>query len=202
MKKIILFVFGVCVFALGAYAQQSKWIGGGFSYSSTDDGGDKTTSSFGFSPEIGFVLNDKWAIGGGLYFGTANDTPNTISETNTSKFGIIPFARYYVAQTGKFTFFAQAELPYQTNKVETKTTVGGGTVTTNVEYKSIGLNVSPGVSYDLNDRFALELKMPSILSYYSNSGDYKNSGFSFVLNDGMSIQRYLLNPEFKFVYKF
>ena len=66
MKKITLFLF-MMLAAMAVKAQ--VYAGGslGFWYDNGDDGGIETTT-FTISPEIGYNLNSKWAIGVALGF--------------------------------------------------------------------------------------------------------------------------------------
>lgn len=64
MKKFIA-TFVIVLAAIGASAQ--TYLGGGFSFSSTDvSGEDKSITQITLAPEIGYNLNNKWAIGLGV----------------------------------------------------------------------------------------------------------------------------------------
>lgn len=197
MKRICL-VFGILVLASAAtFAQTSKWIGGGLTISSTDDGNDQTTSSLRITPTIGFVLNDKWAVGGALILGSGKQENGT-TEIKTSEVGIKPFARYSLGESGKFAFFGQGELPIVSYKTETETPAANF----DSKYSSVGLHVRPGMTYHLSDKFAAELLMPSLMAFNTYSGDAEGSEFRLLFNSGYSIEDYLLEPTISFIYKF
>lgn len=195
MKKTLLVFALAAVAGVSVVAQQgSKWLGGSLTLGSTDNGSGTETSSFSIAPSFGYYLNDAWAIGIGVGY-SSNTTETSNAETKSTGLTVNPFVRYKGWEIGKFAIFGQANLLYSSN--ETETTIGG--VTVKADGSTTGLNVVPGLSYNLNESFALEMTAPSIFNYYSNS-DNGPSGMSFLFNSGYSIQSYLLNPTFSFVY--
>lgn len=87
MKKILLVVV-VLFTALAAQAQE-MYLGGGISlWRNTDI--DKT--SFSITPDFGYNLNSKWAIGGELAL--AFNGYDGIYEAKTTSFALAPYARY------------------------------------------------------------------------------------------------------------
>lgn len=202
MKKTLL-ILGVMAIGVSAFAQQgSKWLGGALSFNSDEDAAGLKSSGFSISPRFGYYLNDKWAIGIGLGYSTSSVENSATSETTTSGIGIVPFIRCNCVEAGKFVFFGQAELGYTSYESEFTTQVGPANVSTKTDYSATGLSINPGVAYNINESFAVELIMPNIFDYYSYSGDRDGSGMSFAFNSGYSIQNYFLNPTFSFVYKF
>lgn len=199
MKKVMISLALVIAMSFSAAAQQgSKWLGGGLTISSTDDGNDNTTSNFSISPRFGYYFNDKWAVGFGLSYSSTTQEDASSNEIKTTGLGLVPFLRYKCVEAGKFNFFGQCELSYTSYNREATT----GPVTIKSDYKTTGLDIKPGVAYNINETFAIELTMPSILSYYSNSGDAEGSGMNLGINSGYTIESYLLKPTFSFVYKF
>lgn len=202
MKKTLL-ILAVMAVGISAYAQQGgKWLGGALTFNSSEDAAGLKSSGFSISPRLGYNLNDKWAIGIALGYSTSTVENSAISETTTSGIGIVPFIRYNCVEAGKFVFFGQAELGYTSYESEFSTPVGSANVSTKTDYSTTGLNINPGVAYNINESFAVELIMPNIFDYYSYSGDRDGSGMSFAFNSGYSIQNYFLSPTFSFVYKF
>ena len=69
MKKILMTMVAALGLAISANAQ--VYVGGGFSVKSNDDG--KTTyTTYKFLPEVGYNLNDNWAVG--MVFGWSGAT--------------------------------------------------------------------------------------------------------------------------------
>ncbi len=199
MKKT-LFILAMMAIGVSAFAQQgSKWLGGALTLNSSEDEDGLKSSGFSISPRFGYYLNDNWAIGIGFGYSTSTVENSEVSETNTSGIGIVPFVRYNCVEAGKFVFFGQAELGFMSYESEVDPSFGPNVKT---EYSTTGLSLNPGVAYNINESFAIELNMPNIFNYYSYSGDRDGSGMSFAFNSGYSIQNYFLNPTFSFIYKF
>jgi hypothetical protein len=197
MKKIFILSAITMLVSFSAMAQKGeKWIGGGFSYWNNENNEGIKNSSFSFKPEIGFMLSEKWALGGGLIFETSKE--EAASEITRKTFGIQPFVRYYFGEAGKFKFFAQGELPFTSTNVENDY----GTVSSKYSYSTLGLIARPCIGYKLSEKFSAELLMPQLFAYTSTIGDVDNSSFSFILNKSYSIEDYLLNPTVSFIYKF
>jgi hypothetical protein len=201
MKKMIFAMAVLTASVIGANAQnEGKWIGGGLSFTSADNGNNVETSSLSFFPSMGVFVSENWAIGGMLQL-SSSKTENSGSsiEDKSSSFGLMPFARYYVGSAGRFSFFAQGELPIVSSKSEMKSS---GTVVSDSKHTMIGLQVRPGISAQISSRFAAELHMPRLFYFNSYSGDREDSSMGLLFNSGYSIDSYLLSPTIHFVYKF
>ena len=92
MKKVILVLFAIMM-ASAAYAQ--KFYAGG-SIGMTSNSNTKT-STFTVKPELGYVINDKFAVGAELLL-SAYTGGNTI--------GFSPYVRYTMFKVGKVAFFS------------------------------------------------------------------------------------------------
>ena len=130
MKKLIISVILLVTFTLTTSAQKF-YTGGsvGLWYESVGN-----TISATLSPELGYHLNDKWAVGGQLGMGVATDF-NAASYVLT----VSPYARYTCFSHEAFSLFVDGAV------------MGG--VTNSLFTGSIGL--SPGLLYKVSDRFAL-----------------------------------------------
>ena len=96
MKKIFMTLVAVC-FAATMNAQ--VYVGGslGFNaWSSQENAGDRSETTFKIMPEIGYNINDSWAIG--------------------TVFTVAPYARYTFAKCGKVNFFVDGGLDFTTAK--------------------------------------------------------------------------------------
>ncbi len=189
ISTLMLFVF---VFAGTAQEKGDKWIGGTLLLSSSESGS-TTRSTTTLAPELGFHLGNGWAAGGRIGF-TFRKTDGGGGTDKSNTTSIVPFARYYFAEAGRFKFFGQGELPLSFSGGEN---ADGSSKSNN---NSIGLRVRPGLSFDFNERWGFNMLMPSVFSFASSSND--NSSVYFGVNDGYNIQDYLLNTSIGFVYKF
>ncbi len=161
MKKLVYLLF--LLLLAGTTVQAQYFIGGNFSLNST--GGsiksgetttDKETStSFTLSPQLGYFLSEDLAVGLGIGINSTREkSPGDPEVINKSTgFSIQPFARYYVLDMNKFSLFGEGQLSYSasSSKVES-----GGTTTEGPSTSTVGISVSPGISYNLNEKVALE----------------------------------------------
>jgi hypothetical protein len=194
MKKLLITALLVTGFWGTAIAQQDyrMWLTGILHFSGTDHNSQSETT-FIFMPEFGYHLEGPWAIGTRIGFAnewTTNVNNNTRREGRTA---IIPFVRYFFGVPGTFNFFAQAELPMNF--------YGGENFdgTSLPSSSSVGLNLRPGLFYSISGRWGLTMHMPSFFSVL-NHGDL--SQFELSINEGYTIQRYLLNTALGITYSF
>jgi outer membrane protein len=176
-----------------AFAQKgTMWIGGEIS-SKSDGNDDHKVSSLAFGPQFGLFLSDKWAIGGSMIF-----TQDKNEDTNIESSGVAlsPFVRYTFAQAGKFDFFINGGLSIGSYKTE------NDNFHTETEYRRTSLGINPGIVYNFNNKFAAQLHLPSLFSVYSYSGDREDNGHYFGINDNYTIDNYLMDAGFSFIFKF
>ncbi|WP_010664388.1 outer membrane beta-barrel protein [Marinilabilia salmonicolor] len=193
MKRIVFSITFTLIMFISASAQEgTMWLGGTINISSNTSN-DLTTSRTTLMPEFGYNLNSSWAIGGRLGFSTLKDEDPAGTQKNTTT-SIIPFARYSFANLGNFKIFGQGELPLNFYGGE----FADGTSMDSSN--SIGLRVRPGITYAFNENWGFNMLMPSVFAFTSSSND--TSSFKFGINDGYSVQEYLLNTAIGFIYKF
>lgn len=192
MKRFVFISLLSVLFAFSSTAQeQPMWVGGTLNVSS-ETVNDNTTSRTTIMPEFGYHLNDNWAVGGRMGFSFARQDMADGTEKNNT-FSIVPFARYTFAQVKKFRIFGQGELPLRFHSGE----FADGSSMDNTN--AIGLNVRPGLTYAFNDKWGFNMLMPPVFSFVSGD-DY--SAVEFGVNDGYTLQNYLLNTSIGFIYKF
>jgi len=161
MKKIIL-VFAI-ILTTTAMSHAQYFGGGSLGFNASGgkvDFGDVETdmdsqSSFRFNPKGGIIHSEDLWLGLELNVSVSRETQAGEPEViNTSTgFGFAPFVRYYALEMGKFSLFGQGQLglDFISSKSET-----GGTTTNSPNTTRIGLNVFPGISYQLSEMLALE----------------------------------------------
>ncbi len=166
------------------------WLSGTLQLSGEDTGRGRE-SSVTLLPEFGYYLNGNWSVGGRVGFTStrteqANDTRR---ETQTS---IVPFARYVFAEPGNFRLFAQGELPVN---IHGGRDFDGSSMDVS---STAGLNLRPGLHYAINERWGFNMLMPSVFTYLNDTdGD---SFFEFGINDGYTVQQYLLSTNIGFTF--
>lgn len=187
MKKIIL-TLAVFASVMTAHAQTDQgrlFINGqfGFSSRSVERDEDEKTSSFDFSPNIGYFIADRFAIGLGLGIGTRKSedvVANVETSTTTTNFSIAPFARYYVPTAGeKFHFFAQATLGLGFESGETR----AGSVTVDFpRTQTVDFSIAPGFAYFPSDHWSLELALRGLYVNSRNPENDNNNSTEIGLN--------------------
>ena len=156
MKKI----FTSMALALVTMAMSAQvYVGGGIN-AWRDHDNNKTTA--GISPEVGYKLNDRWAIGMGLDCQYTYDNGSDIYRV-----AAMPYARYTAAKMGPVSIFADCTGGVAVNKIN-----GGSS------YTSWQVGIKPGVMVTLTQRLSF-LAHTGFLGYrdtdkYNYFGD---SGF-------------------------
>jgi len=198
MKKIILTV--AAVFAMSfANAQDKKessegfakgdvFLSGSFNLGSkkySEDGNFKE-SSFSIAPKVGYFVSENIALGLGLGFSSAKVEENEgDDETKVNTTAVTAFGRYYATPSSKFSVFGQLAVEYATVDFDP------------IKVNSFGLELAPGVSYFLNDNFAIEASWGA-LSYASAKADVTGAEASNTFELGLNLD----DINFGLVYKF
>lgn len=133
MKKILMTLVAVAM----ATTMNAQWyVGGTVGYNYVNDKNtDITTNTFKILPEVGYNLDEDWAVG--LKIGYAYSKAD---EAKTNQFIVNPYVRYTFAKLDKVNFFVDGGVEYDYLKAgETK-------------INAFGLNVKPGVAVNLNEK--------------------------------------------------
>jgi hypothetical protein len=186
-NRVLLVAF-ISLFTISLNAQ--FFVGGNISFTSHNDKTDYGTASpdkssgynLNFLPKAGIFLSEKIAVGAALDVYLSGSTTVNNTENRSSTIGISPFLRYYAIKWNKFSVFGQGNVGLD---LSTRSVKSGGTTTHGPKTISASLNVYPGLSYDISDKFSLETSFNIFsLGYYfdsSKAGSVKqtNSNFSF-----------------------
>ena len=133
MKKIFMTLAAVCV---AATMNAQGYIGGGIGLQSTSHDGN-TTTAIKLMPEIGYNLNDSWALGIALgYSEVKND------DDKDKIFTVNPYARYTFAKFDKVNLFVDGGLDY------THSDYAGA------KANAFSVGLKPGVAVNLNDKLS------------------------------------------------
>ncbi|MCI4443996.1 MAG: porin family protein [Lentimicrobium sp.] len=197
MKKIILLV--VTVFAFGfanaqdkevtnnGFSKGNKFLEGSFSFRSGD-----VEDSWALTPKMGYMLDDKWAIGGFLAMG---GTKNNTNDKH-GNFGIGAFARYYFLSLGEsksFQAYGEFGLGYSALTTEPN----GGSKRTD---SAMNANIDLGINYFFTPHWAATFELANILSY--NNANPENGSNSSDLNVNINLfNNIFAQPQFGLLYK-
>ena len=216
MKRLLFSVAALLALSV-AHAQEETLAGSGFKTCDimitgsagfgTTKTGEAKTSTFNFTPRVGYFVNNNIAIGvafgyssqkderGGYYYDPLVDDYFAYEQKRTS-IDVGAFGRYYFTPSSKFSIFGQLGASYQFSKFEYAADYGGETKT-----NGFVVAVAPGINYFISSHFALEATF-GILSYTTSKPDYdamfadetSTNSFEFGLN--------LSNINLGLVYKF
>lgn len=215
MKKVLL--SAIAVFSLTfANAQEEEKKGFGFAQgdvlvegnlafnSNKDEAGtnEVKTNSFAFTPKVGYMINDKFAIGAELMVGSykMEETDTGFSDEETANgFGAGVFARYYFLDLGeRFKTYAEAGLGFGSTKWE------DNSVETQKD-SNFGLGIDLGINYFVTERFAINFGLNNVIGYNSTKsefpggGESTSNGFNGNLN---TFNNFFDTPSFGLTWKF
>ena len=132
MKKI----FAVALVAMMTMTANAQvYVGGSLSFASQSTeklAGDKSETSFSIMPEIGYNLNEEWAIGAVIgytsnkFAGVSATVPGYGTNVSESAFTFNPYARYTFANLGKVNLFVDGGVDFTTFSKSDCTALGVG----------------------------------------------------------------------------
>ena len=201
----------MAVFAMTASAQ--VYVGGqiGFTSSSVkivSDGESISGTSFKILPEVGYKLNDKWAVGiqigysqGITSFGTF-DVNDLRSLTNTAvgaafdvvgdskltdvtlnSFRVAPYARFTFLKAGNFDFFLEGGVAYTNIKAKNLTKIVPLPEDPSINALEIGIR--PGITFNINQHAQVVAKIGNLGYQFARvnlGSDASNAGIKPSLN--------------------
>ncbi|MBR4379469.1 MAG: outer membrane beta-barrel protein [Prevotella sp.] len=179
MKKI----FMMAVMAAATLTANAQWwVGGELELTGEHRvGADKTKSTFGIKPEVGYSLNDKMDVAlalGYTHSGNFETQTQTILGTQTvvsssNQFIINPYLRYKFVKAGNFFAFVDGGVQYST------THVNG--IENNIN--TIGVAIVPGIAYSVSSKVTLVSKLGDGLyfnhAWQKDTYHQNNYGFKF-----------------------
>lgn len=142
MRKLFLLVV-IVMATITASAQEGIYLGGGISLWRNNDV-DKT--SFSITPDVGYNLSEKWAVGVELaYTHKGYDEDYKVS---TNAFALAPYARYSFYENKIVRLFLDMGFGFSTYKAKHADSVNG-----------FEIGVKPGLAVKLNDNFSFITKV-------------------------------------------
>lgn len=160
MKKILMTI--VAVFA--TVTMNAQWYVGGSvsvdSWSSQKLAGDKSETTFALLPEIGYNLNDEWAVG--TVIGYVSDKFNGVNGVSESAFTFNPYARYTFFKAGKVNFFVDGGIDF--------------TSASKADWTELAFGVKPGLAVNLTDNISFVSHLGFIgFDQFNPDGDDNNT---------------------------
>ncbi|SEI98969.1 Outer membrane protein beta-barrel domain-containing protein [Dyadobacter koreensis] len=168
MKKF-LFSFILAMAGLSGYAQRNSiLVYGNLGINSSKTASDIKTSSFSFSPGVGYQWDDHWT--GGVNFQTTSGKTGS-PEIKTTSFGAGPFVRYAYPLSDIFAVYGQLNTSFLSGK------------TSGVKMAGFESTLFPAIGVNLKNGFALNFNFGSLGFATGKVKGEKNSS-SFGLNFG------------------
>ena len=175
MKKIFAIAL-VAMMTMTANAQ--VYVGGGVGLlTSSYDGNSETY--FSILPEIGYNINEDWAVGIAVGYGEAKSKVNVAGVKVTEKvktFQIAPYARYTFAKFDKVNLFVDGSVGYKHENFA------------GVKTNTFAVGFKPGVAVNLNDKLSFVAHV-GFLGYENEKikGDDKSTNTFGVALDGSKL---------------
>ena len=143
MKKIMMTLAAV---AVAATMNAQVYLGGGIGLGTSSYDGNSETY-FKIIPEIGYNLDENWAVGMTIGYGESktkikNYTNGTTDTEKVKTFAIAPYARYTFAKFDHVNLFVDGTVGYQYENF-------AGT-----KINTFGIGFKPGVAVNLNDKLS------------------------------------------------
>lgn len=138
MKKLFSLI-AVAFVAMSVNAQ--VYVGGSLginAWSSQKNAGDRSETTFTILPEVGYNLNDEWAVG--TVIGYVSDKWVGVNGISESAFTFNPYARYTYLKTGKVSLFVDGGVDF--------------TTASKADWNELAIGLKPGVAVSLSDNIS------------------------------------------------
>ncbi len=153
------------------------------------------SNSFNFSPQLGYFIDDYFAIGARLGYvsskteAPSNIDPNATVEDTTTTLNLGVFGRYYFTPINKFSFFGELA----TGILNSTREVGQ----TNTKQNGFFVGASPGINYFLSHNFAIEASV-GLLGYETSKFDTENAEPKSTFDIGVNLSDINLGVVYRF----
>ena len=158
-------IFAVALVAMMTMSVNAQvYVGGGVGLQSSSYDGNSETF-FKLVPEIGYNLDENWAVGIAVGYGEHKTTLKSGNLKTTAKvkaFEIAPYARYTFAKFDKVNLFVDGTVDYlHTDNAGDKN-------------NTFSIGLKPGVAVNLNDKLSF-VAHAGFLGYQNSKDDYEGA---------------------------
>jgi hypothetical protein len=200
MKQLTGFFAAIFLFCASSLTAQ-VFIGGNLGFNSNsyvdEYGGNTNTkntrTALNLGPTGGYFFTDKLAAGIDLSFNSYTEKTTADPETTSvsKNIGFSPFIRYYVIKLNKFAVYGKS---YVGASFGTGKFTSGGTTTDSPRSTIFRFGFTPGISFDISNKIALEAAINVLnIGYYintqksdTNGTTYKYTSSSFTFGAGLN----------------
>ena len=190
MKKMLL-ILALATFSFANAQKGTILVGGNIGFASEkidNQGEERKSNSFGFSPKVGYQFHDNWTAGVEFALSSSKSTfsLNSIgeSESKFNAFKVGAFVRYSVPLSETFSVFADLGAGFQNQK--NKDYINGSLTS---ESKADGLyaGITPALFINMKKGFGLNFSIGG-LGYETLSFDTSDTDVSkFYFNFGKTV---------------
>lgn len=221
MKKLVLSVMAVAAFGFAANAQEKEkpsfgfqennvFIEGTFQLSDvkvtdkTNVGVDEKVTTFQVNPKIGYMLNDKFAVGVSLGFGKIGANDDMFDGANMGDAAYVKttyagaFARYYFLELGnRFKTYTEVGIGFSQGKADV--------LGKDVKATGIQAGIDLGFNYFLTENLAVAFNLGNVFSYSNHNVKVAGDKVATVANTNANVNifnNFFDNAKFGLTYKF
>ena len=161
MKKIMMTLVAVCA---AATMNAQYYVGGSLSVNAwsgqqNSSVGDKSETTFAILPEVGYNLNDEWAVG--TVIGYVSNKWTGVNGISESAFTFNPYARYTYLKAGKVSLFVDGGVDF--------------TTASKADWNELAIGLKPGLAVSLTDNISFVSHLGFIgYDVYNPDGDDNN----------------------------
>jgi hypothetical protein len=160
MKKLFSLI-AVAFVAMSVNAQ--VYVGGSLgidAWSSQKNAGDRSETTFTILPEVGYNLNDEWAVG--TVIGYVSDKWVGVNGISESAFTFNPYARYTYLKAGKVSLFVDGGVDF--------------TTASKADWTELAIGFKPGLAVSLTDNISFVSHLGFIgFDEFNPDGDDNNT---------------------------
>ena len=159
-RGILLGLVASFLFCSGNASAQD-YIGGSFNFNggssetSTSDSRLNTATSINITPDLGWFVGEKWAVGIRPRIGFGNNTNGDLQSKSFS-LGINPYARYQLLTFNRFGLWGEADPDLNFTR---RNQYSNGSRTSYDRSVSYGIDILPVLTYQLNHHLSLESRL-------------------------------------------
>lgn len=161
MKKLMM-IAAMMVAAISANAQ--TYLGGSVGFVTTSYAGESTTS-WSILPEIGYNLDDSWAVGMLFGYGESGSDDEKVKTLQIS-----PYARFTAVKLNKVNVFFDGGVAYA------NTDIAG------IKLNTFEVGIKPGVAVNLDDKLSFVAHFGFLGYAYSKAKGAEEGANSFGLS--------------------
>jgi len=212
MKKILLTLTAVAGLTFASNAQEFGFEKGNFivegslqASSTNNKNSENKESAFQFTPQAGYFVTDKIAVGIGLGYGRGKETTNTtaVKTVRTDEvFAAGVFGRYYFLDLGsRFKTYTQVNLAYANTTGEEK--LGSDPAVKDPALNGFNAGAGVGVNYFLTNKIAVNFALADVISYSTAKYDVDGAKSVNTFNANLNVfDNFFSTAKFGLTFKF